>query len=447
LRAAGGGRISRRTAVKNYLSGLWLLFGVALGAGAVRAQDSVEAQLRALLAQNERLQAQVQSQQQALTALTAQVQELRDGLPPSSAPPVAVRREKELRLTGEMGLAYFRTGRSGAFPKPEFRPDDAKIFVEAPVARDVYALGELDLTTREASDSYFELGELYVDFENVSGRLGGPARLLNVRAGRVYSPFGEEYLSRGPVANPLISHSLADVWGIDGGLEVYGATGAWQYALAVQNGGIDPLHDFNADKSVAARLGWDPATWLHLSASAMRTGELRVATATVPGDGLSSLWFGNGFFRSLGSDKTTSAFWASLWEFDAVTRWKGGRFAAATGGVRYADNDRAANNARTLHFGFAEATQALTENLFGAARYSWIESARGFPLVGWGNFGRFMFAAPPTTDLRRLSLGFGYRLGPPLVLKLEYAWESGRLANGTRRDQENFFGAEAALKF
>jgi hypothetical protein len=437
---------------------MMLVAGVAFGAGATRAQDSVDARLRALVEQNEKLQEQVQAQQQALAALSAQVQELRQGgaqqaeqlqaLREGAAAPAGpvLRGEKEVRLSGEMGLAFFRTGKNGAFPKSAFRPDDAKIFVEAPVVKDVYAFGEIDLTTREASDAYFELGELYVDFENVSGRLGGPARLLNVRAGRIYSPFGEEYQVRGPIANPLISHSLADVWGVDGGVEAYGSAGAWQYAVAVQNGGIDPLHDFNADKSVAARLGWEPARWLHLSASAMRTGELRLSTATVPGDSLSSLWFGNGFFRALGSDKTTSTFWASLWESDAVARWKTGRLAAAVGGVRYGDNDRSADNARSLHFGYAEATQSFTPEIFGAARYSWIDAERGYPLVGFGNFGRYLFGVP-TASLRRLSLGFGYRLGPPLVLKLEYAWESGRLVTGARRDQEDFFGAEAALKF
>ena len=52
-----------------------------------------------------------------------------------------------------------------------------------------------------------------------------------------------------------------------------------------------------------------------------------------------------------------------------------------------------------------------------------------------------------TEELRRVSLGFGYRFGPPLVLKLEYSWESGRMINGAPRDHENFLGGQIGLKF
>jgi hypothetical protein len=44
-------------------------------------------------------------------------------------------------------------------------------------------------------------------------------------------------------------------------------------------------------------------------------------------------------------------------------------------------------------------------------------------------------------------VGFGYRFGPPLVLKLEYSWETGHLLNGITRNHEDFFGAQLGLKF
>ncbi len=425
-----------------------------------RADDSIDARLRALAEENAGLQRQLRAQQASLESLAAQLAELRTGgarqeqalreLRAAAAEPAVAlapaRGDREVRLSGEVGLAFLKTGRAGAFPKAQFRVDDAKIFVEAPVIKDTYFFGEIDLVTREDATA-FALGELYVDFENVSGRLGGAPRAINVRAGQINAPFGEEYLARGPLANPLISHSLADPWGIDPGIEAYGSMGAWSYVLGVQNGGINPLQDFTADKSVAARLGWEPQPWLHLSASGMRTGDLRVNTATVPGDGFSSLWFGNGFFRALGSDKTTTTFWASLAQADAMARWKTGRFGVSAGLARFDDNDRAADNARTLRYGAIELVQSFTLEIFGAARYSWINAPGGYPLVGWGNFGRYVFASAPTTQLRRFSLGFGYRLGPPLVLKVEYTWESGRLTTGARRDAEDFFGAEAAMKF
>lgn len=34
--------------------------------------------------------------------------------------------------------------------------------------------------------------------------------------------------------NPLISHSLSDLWGIDPGVELYGTVGDFNYVVAVQ---------------------------------------------------------------------------------------------------------------------------------------------------------------------------------------------------------------------
>ena len=39
-------------------------------------------------------------------------------------------------------------------------------------------------------------------------------------------PFGEEYQVRNAIDNPLVTHSLSDVWGIDEGVQVYGTLGA-----------------------------------------------------------------------------------------------------------------------------------------------------------------------------------------------------------------------------
>ena len=411
---------------------------LALAAGSLRGQD-VAVQLRELADQNQRLQDQVKDQQRQLESLAAklaelqkagerqerQLDDLRQGSAGAAAEPVtpAFKRDREVRLTGEVGLALFQTGSAGQFPKSTFRADDAKLFVEAPVVRDGYFYGELDLVTREAPSPSVAVGELYVDFENVSGWLGGPDRLLNVRAGQLYTPFGEEYALRGPMANPLISHSLSDVWGIDAGVEAYGASGAWEYAIAVQNGGSNLLHDYNADKALTVRLAWSPAAWLRLSASALRTGELKINTDAAPGDGLSSLWFGNGFFRALGPAGTTGKFWASLYEGDATARWKSGHATAAFGRVQFDDSDTTADNARRLRFGYLEAMQEIAGGLYGAARFSGIDAPKGYPLAGWGNLGRYFFSPSLTEELRRLSVGFGYRLGPPLVLKLEYSRE------------------------
>src|SRR5262249_36025160 len=160
---------------------------------------------------------------------------------------------------------------------------------------EVYFFNEINLFTREEATLDLRVGELYLDAENLS-RLWNRDRQLNLRVGRFDIPFGEEYLSRDAIDNPLISHSLMDLWGGDEGVELYGSWDQAQYVLAVQNGGHSGLRDFNGDKAVVARVGLDPTPWAHLSVSAMRTGALDVRN-----DRFSELWLGSGLVRSLGS--------------------------------------------------------------------------------------------------------------------------------------------------
>src|SRR5258705_12391066 len=75
--------------------------------------------------------------------------------------------ERGARISAETGLAYFQTGRNGQFPVAGFRADDPTITVEAPVGRNTYFYTELKLLPRETNDERFQIGELYVDFEDV----------------------------------------------------------------------------------------------------------------------------------------------------------------------------------------------------------------------------------------------------------------------------------------
>ena len=420
-----------------------------LALGGLRAQTTPsDATLQAILEQNRLLQAQVKAQQQTIDALTARVErherELQ-GLQDQAGGTdrgVAVERDREheIRIGAESALSFFSTGSAGAFPKSEFRVDDTKVTLEAPVWHNVYFFTELNLLTRESNANNLQFGELYVEFDGPGG--------LGLRAGSINTPFGEEYQVRGPMANPLISHSLSDLWGPDEGVEVFGKAGPFQYVLAIQNGGISQLRDYNADKALTARVGWDPLPWLHLSASGLRTGEIgTVSPTTSTGDSMTALWFANGFFRALGPASRTTNFWANLYEGDAVAKWTGGQLAAAFGGVRFDDNDPLVDNSRHLTYGYVEGRQSITDELYGAARYSEIRAPGGYPLAGWGNVGNYFYRPSLTEELRRLSLGFGYRFGPPLVLKLEYTWEDSRMINGAPRDHEDFFGAQVGMKF
>ncbi|MBI3876642.1 MAG: hypothetical protein HY300_11950, partial [Verrucomicrobia bacterium] len=307
----------------------------------------------------------------------------------------------------------------------------------------VYFFAELNLAQRESTDLMLRVAELYLDFENVLG-LREHERLLNLRIGRLDVPFGEEYQTRDAIDNPLISHSLSDFWGVDEGMEVYGSAGKFSYVLAVQNGGTPVAQDFTSDKAVVGRLAFDPTRWLHLSVSGMRTGDLDASM-----DFLSELWFGGGWFRSIGGPGTTR-FHANLVEGDLAVRWRSGHLKAFGGAARYDDNDPVNSNARSIYFYSVEGRQLLTRKLYAAARFSQIFADQGYPLAGQGTMDEYFFDYSPdalTTEIWRLTFGLGYRFNDHLLVKTEYSLERGRTIGGKQRDHEDLFALEAAFRF
>jgi len=337
-------------------------------------------------------------------------------------------------ITGEGGVGFFDTQANGRYPNAPFRVDEARLFFDALVWEDVYFYGQVDLITPQATDNGLYLGELYLQFENL-GKYWGMDQTLNARLGQFYIPFGEEYQHRFAIDDPLISHSLSDLWGYDPGVELYGSWRKLSYVAAVQNGGISTLNANTADKSVTGRIGYDPVSWFHLSLSGMRTGDLN-ATKDVSG-----IWFGNGLFQSIGSP-TASLFHVNLAELDASAKWKTGYVRAAGGYVDYNDNNTTMDDHRDIYYYYIEALQHLTPKFYGVTRLSQIRAAGGYPIVGdTATFGL------PTSDLWRLSLGLGYTLNSHLVLKVEYMFEQGQLSTGGTRSHENMFATEAAFKF
>jgi hypothetical protein len=427
---------------RSFLSvfGAGLAFVPCLALAQGTAPDS---ELAAIREQNRLLQQQVQQQQHQIDDLRRRLDDLQPAVAAEARAATPTRSiAGSVRLGAEVGLAFFASGDDGAYPNSEFRVDDAKLFVEAPIWKNVYFFGGLEIATREAADEFFHTGELYLDAEDVWK--AGRDRSLNLRVGRFYLPFGEEYQQRGVMTNPLITHSVADVWGIDEGVQAYGTFGRLQYNLAVQNGGHKTLHDFDPDKSVVLRLAVEPTARLRLSASAMRTGKLNVA-----GDGMSEVWFANAFFRALGPAATTRTFVADLTEFDATWKWRTGELRGTAGWVRFDDDSTSGDFARHLRYHSLEARQDFGPGFFGAARYSAIEAPGGYPLAGNGNAGKYFYNpfAPLTKELERLSLGLGYRFGEPLVWKVEYSRETGRLVSGVKRNDEDMLASILGLKF
>ncbi len=414
------------------------------------ADTNLETQLRLLQQQNEALQSQLHQQQELIESLRKDVdgihkaEDQRNAEMANEKPAVESEQPPKsagfnfgkVHLGGEGGAGIFETGSQGAFPNAEFRVDEAKLFVDAQVWGDVYAYAELNLASREQPDVDLHLGELYVDVEDIS-KLWGREGQLNARIGRLDIPFGEEYLTRDVIDNPLISRSLADLWGVDEGVELYGTLGKFNYVVAVQNGGIPDTRDFNADKSITGRLSYDPCPHLHLSLSGMRTGDLNASK-----DVLSAEWFGCGFFRPLGG----TLFHADLVEADAQWRWSRGHVKAFGGYLHYDDNDPSANNSRDVYYYSLEAVQDVTRKFYAAARFGQIFAPGGFPIVGEGDMNTFLFG-PLSDQMWRLSLGVGYRFSPHFIVKSEYTIERGTSVNAPNRDHEDFFATEAVFGF
>jgi len=392
--------------------------------------------------QNRQLVDQVRAQQKQIDELRSRLDRLDEPGAPSRPLPSASESGRQIRLSGEVGVGFFDSGDDGNQPNSEFRVDDARLFVEASVWKNVFFYGALEITTREANDEFFHVGELYVDVENLWS--AGRDHTLSLRAGRMNLPFGEEYLVRNALDNPLVSHSLADIWGIDEGVQVYGTIGPVRYNLAVQNGGHPTLDDFDSDKSITARLAYDPTAQLSLSASVMRTGTINVA-----GDETTEAWFADAFFRAIGPPGAATSFEVELAELDAAYRWKTGHLKGSYGWAKYRDNNPAADYSRDMTYYSVEGFQYVTSRLFAAARYSAIDAPGGYPLAGQGDLGKYFYNpfGPLTKDLRRLSVGVGYRFADPLVWKFEYSWEDGHLVNGTKRGDADLLSSLLGIRF
>jgi hypothetical protein len=419
---------------------------IYFSAASSRADDTnLEAQVQLLREQNSMLQQQLQKQSQSLDALTQKVQDLEAAnsereKPDSqdSAPAKSGFNFGNVVLSGEGGVGFQKTGSEGFSPNSSFIVDEARLFLDAPIWKDVYFYSEVDLVTPENNSAQVNLGELYVDFEDVS-QLWGRDDQLNVRVGKMNIPFGEEYQTRHAIDNPLILNSVSDLWGYDPGVEIYGAFGKWSYVVAVQNGGGNGVQDDNDDKSVSGRISFDPNQHWHFSLSGMRTGNI-----SAQNNGTSAEWFGNGFFQSIGSPATTE-FHVNAVELDATARWKSGYVKAFGGYAQYGDNDPTMGNSRNIFYYSAEGVQNLPKNFYVVTRFSEVIADKGYSIVGNGNPGDYF--SELTTDLWRLSLGIGYRFSDRLVIKTEYAFEGGQQVNGESRNQENFFGTEIGFKF
>ncbi|MDP3940295.1 MAG: hypothetical protein Q8R92_19440 [Deltaproteobacteria bacterium] len=240
---------------------------------------------------------------QRFDALTGRLDDLEVAVQESSTG--VPRWVRDLRISGGANLGYFEGGDNSWFPDGSFQVWDSRLFVEGDlgrdisfgekrVIRDISFLFEWDLV--RLGELSNQVGELYVDFHGVFD-----TDWVNLQFGRFQIPVGENYLrfGQGYRDNPFISNTVGGPWWWDEGLKVYGAgyNGKLGYVASVTNGETPFNSSRDENKQLTLKLFTNPTRWLHLSASALRSGKL--GSNSVPG--LASLWLGESFPRAFGS--------------------------------------------------------------------------------------------------------------------------------------------------
>ncbi len=391
---------------------------------ATAASPEIEERLSRLEQENRELQRQLEALAEPVTASA------------DTAPSLSSR----WRLGGQAGVGFFHSGPEGEYPEGDFRIDDARLQLDVMIADHVYGFIEAEFTERESPDENMRVGSLFVDVEDIaSDHLGRGALVL--RVGRFPIPFGEEYKHRYPAENPLISHSLADFWGVDEGVAVFGKAGRIDYIVAVQNGGYAQTFDGNSDKSVTGRVGYEPVAALRISLSAMRTGDLDVEK-----DELGEIWFGDDFLRPQSGPEQDGVFSAEFYQADVRWSWKHGHIAGAGGYMNYREDTDISTEGRTAWYASLEVVQDLTRSVYAAARGSLIDPDSSFCIPGLSPI-RDDATSFQVTKIWRTGLGLGWRIQQDLTFKAEYVWERGELIDGARLDEQDMAAAEIAFAF
>src|SRR5258705_11940046 len=144
------------------------LFALVVTSSGVAADDTTQTQLDELRQQNRQLQNQLNRQQQLLEELQQKIvnqSNTKTGPAVPEAPETAMPRKTggvtfgKVNLGMEGGLGFFRSESAGRAQHAEFRVDEARLFIEANVWKDVYVFSEINLTTREDQDFFLQAGE------------------------------------------------------------------------------------------------------------------------------------------------------------------------------------------------------------------------------------------------------------------------------------------------
>jgi hypothetical protein len=282
---------------------------------------------------------------------------------------------RRVRISGSADAGFFGGQPDSLYTPDGFKIWDSRAFIDASLGQDVH-LGEAVLF-RDVGFSFEwnlvrlgelenDVGELYAEFQGVAG-----SDWANLQVGRFQIPVGESYLlySKGYASRYFVSNTFGP-WFWDEGVKAYGSStgsegyGRFGYVASVSDGDTPFNTETDGDKQLTLKLFYDPTSWLHLSASALRTGELGNDDQNASG----ALWLGETWARPIGAGSDQPTFKNGAVIAPAGPHYRDTWFAGADAIVDLADRARIwlaygryemntgdGTYDRTLHYWIAEA--------------------------------------------------------------------------------------------
>lgn len=355
---------------------------------------------------------------------------------------------ENFQLSAFIAGGYIDSGHNvGVQADGAFLLDAATLFVDARAWEDVTFFAEVRLSNFYIDyDSSVSVGELYARFHDLLPTDGGTG--LGIKVGRIDIPFGEEYLAWDAPDNALILNSAVQPYGLDEGILLHGDLHGVGWAVALMDGLEANSFEDDASKMVAAKVYGDPTDHLHLSASALTTGETSESAFHIAGKPLTPV--GSAMEPSTLGVSPSTKVETEAWQVNASLQALGrGSVSLAYGGASIDDDVSAFD--RDLMWFVAEPSWRLTDELRLTARWSQVgtfDGDEGYKLDGKITaFGRaFGF---DTQSLRRVAVGITWTPSPHVLLKAEVGKDRFELIDlspfNPMNDDRLYFGMEAIL--
>ncbi|MFQ6616190.1 MAG: hypothetical protein ACE5HZ_05410 [Fidelibacterota bacterium] len=358
---------------------------------------------------------------------------------------------RNIEISGFIGAGFLDTGKRGTRPEGGFLIKEASLFLEADVWTDATFYVEVQ-ANRLGEDSTLSIrtGEVYVHFRHILSKRGDG--LLGMKVGRIDIPFGEEYLWQDASDNPLISNSAPYPYGWDEGILLYGGISGVRWILAIADGTLKRSIEDHPSKAVNLKVYGNLWERFYLSASLMGNGM----------SGRSAIEFGGSHFEPVGANHKSSSgsssnekVRANLYEIDAkydLGEFPQHSYILSSFGRAFL-KDREETFSREWSWFSIEPSFRITQESYVVARYSEIgtySSQEGYHFDGKTTAGGGAFGYD-TKRFRRLSLGWGWRPNPRLMVKVEIGRDWYYLIDSSPFDpgngDRNLFGIELAAVF